>query len=442
MTIDANVLSSQPVESLCEMYAAEYVGQPIARIPRPLPAMLNALGACAGFASQVAVWRELILPANRNPGDFLAYAATKAREIFFFGEAINQFLFSTGPDRLSFLSLAASTLASASELPDIGELAAHVARSVGDASFGRPRVPPSVDLPEFPQPALIRTWGSATKILHERRPSEWPALFGAAANNIVNSNRTFVPPPIALRIMLEAAVPMSKLNPALIEDSGVRLPSLTNWSMRAVRPENVREIVAEVRAVMPAMPPRISARPRVISSPKIVFLNLSGASGEAIAARDQAEIGIVFRGNVETATVPVPSCDVLFLYCDFEPSSKIVGHEWSLRNLIRESKASVAVVASQVPHQIFANSEFHKSIGRDTNPRVNLVITGNRNGDAFGRFFKSLFELMWNGVSMPMAWVTLAPQGPQQPDDIPGTIFIPEAGQVVFGERRAWEGVN
>jgi len=50
--------------------------------------MLNALGACAGFAAQVAVWRELVLPTKRNPGDFLVYVS-KSHDLFFFGEAIN-----------------------------------------------------------------------------------------------------------------------------------------------------------------------------------------------------------------------------------------------------------------------------------------------------------------------------------------------------------------
>jgi hypothetical protein len=31
-----------------------------------------------------------------------------------------------------------------------------------------------------------------------------------------------------------------------------------------------------------------------------------------------------------------------------------------------------------------------------------------------------------------MAWVELAPQGPVQRDDIPGTICLMEAGQIAF----------
>src|ERR1700730_13373991 len=150
MSISADVFNSQPVLSLRDMYAAEYASSASTSGNSFAPAILNALGACAGFAAQIAVWRELILPQKRNPGDFLVFFTTKSGELFYFGEAINQFLFSTGPHRLSFLSLAAGTLSSASELPDIGELLRHVTQSIGSESFGRPRVPPSIDLPELP----------------------------------------------------------------------------------------------------------------------------------------------------------------------------------------------------------------------------------------------------------------------------------------------------
>src|SRR5215467_7542182 len=124
MSIDAEVLNSEPAHLLSSMYATEYPPQSLLRERSPVPSMLNAVGACAGFAAQVAVWRELVFPTNRNPGDFLAYVALKeSREIFFFGEGINQFLFSITADRVSFLSLAGVSLSNAAELPDIRELA-------------------------------------------------------------------------------------------------------------------------------------------------------------------------------------------------------------------------------------------------------------------------------------------------------------------------------
>jgi hypothetical protein len=139
MTIDRDFISSQVVQSLCQMYAAEYTPQSLFfQKTASIPAMLNAVGACAGFAAQVAVWRELVLPRNKNPGEFLVYANTKSKETFFLGEAINQFLFATPPDRLSFLSVAGAALSSPSELLDIAELARHVGRSLGTEGLDGP----------------------------------------------------------------------------------------------------------------------------------------------------------------------------------------------------------------------------------------------------------------------------------------------------------------
>jgi hypothetical protein len=434
MTIDSEILNCKAVDSLCEMYAAEYRSQPFVTMRDPVPSMLNALGACAGFAAQVAVWRELILPTQRNPGDFLFYTAPKSGGTFFFGDAINIFLFLTRPDRLSFLSLAAGPLSASSELPDIGELVTRIAGSVGTESFGQPRLPPSVDLPELPRAALTKTWGNAAILLREHRPAEWLALFGAAAYNMINANREFLAPPIAVRILLEAAAPTSKLDPTTVDQSGIPAPVLSNWSMRAVDPKNSDEILAEVRGVMPAMPSRISARS--IERPKIAFLNLGGPSCAALATEDQAAIADLFHGNIHISSERVPICDVLFVYCAFEPSGAIVGQVSSLRDLIGRSRASVAVVASEVPSEFMPN--ISKSPTQGHNPPVNLVITNNRNGEAFSRFFRSLFQLMQTGVPMPMAWVQLAPQGrPTGPQDRnPGLICLMGAGQVTFGTRR------
>jgi hypothetical protein len=432
MTIDREVLNSQVVQSLCQMFAAEYTPQSSFFQKTPsIPAMLNALGACGGFAAQVAVWRELVTPSNRNPGEFLISATTTSKETFFLGEAINQFLFAVPPDRLSFLSLAGAALSVPSELLDIAELARHVVSSMGTEGFGRPRTPPSIDLPELPRDALTRTWGKAARILHAQRPAEWPAVLGAAALNIIGTNRKALAPPVAVRILLEAAVPMSKLNPATVEQSGVRIPSVTEWSMRAFRPEHQQELVAEVRRAMPAKPSRVSAPPSAIAQPAIGFLNLCGISCEAIAAQDQTEIGALFQGQVQQATATVPRCDVLFLYCELDAAAKIVGQPQSLGDVIRESGARIAVVASGIRREIVSASGFQKSLGTGNRP-VNLVLVLDRNEAAFGRFFRSLFQDMWAGVPMPMAWVKLAPQGPRQPRDIPATVCIMGAGQVTF----------
>ncbi len=443
MSIDKGVLTSKTVSLLCGMHADAYASQRADRRGH-VASMLNALGACAGFSAQVAVWCELILSKNRNPGDFLFYTTTKTNENFIFGEPINQFLFLIQPDRLSFLRLPAATLQNASEFPNIGELLGHVSSSIGTEAFGKPRPPVSITLPDLPRDALMMAWPKVAQILEGARHAEWPALMGAAAYNIIYANRKVLAPSDALKILLEAAAPMSKLNPETVAQSGIAAPFQARWSMRALNDfrapssEITKEIVAEVRSVMPAMPATISAKPSVISEPVIAFLNLQGAGADAFLAEDRAAIGSLFPGAALTSDASVPSCDVLFLYCTVEPSGQVAGQQCSMRDLIGKSGATIAIIASEVPGEIVIAPEFQKVIARGNNAPVNMIITGNRNGDSFSRFFRALFELMFQGEHMPWAWHLLAPQVPNQPEDLPGTICIFEAGQVMFGTEQLW----
>jgi hypothetical protein len=62
-----------------------------------------------------------------------------------------------------------------------------------------------------------------------------------------------------------------------------------------------------------------------------------------------------------------------------------------------------------------------------------LVLTINRKGVAFATFFRRLFEDMSNGISMPDAWVKLAPQIPgHDSPDCPDSFFACEIGPVTL----------
>lgn len=55
--------------------------------------------------------------------------------------------------------------------------------------------------------------------------------------------------------------------------------------------------------------------------------------------------------------------------------------------------------------------------------KINLVMTLDRKGELFVRFFTSLFGFMLKGMTMPEAWVELAPQNPDGVPETPETIF-------------------
>jgi hypothetical protein len=129
------------------------------------------------------------------------------------------------------------------------------------------------------------------------------------------------------------------------------------------------------------------------------------------------------------STSAVPRCDVLFLYCSLDAQGNIVDSPNTIRGLIKDAGAYVAVVASENKPDSYI-----KGMGSRNDWHANIALVIDRKADKFAIFFRHLFEAMFNGQSMLMAWVELAPQIPSHDHpDAPGTIMVAEAGHVTFG---------
>jgi hypothetical protein len=135
---------------------------------------------------------------------------------------------------------------------------------------------------------------------------------------------------------------------------------------------------------------------------------------------------------------PHQGCDVLFIYCNLRPEADASDPIASPRNLIKAARAYIAVFASENDPKAYV-----ERMGKRTDWGANIVVVLNRNGDKFAPFFQHLFTAMFEGQSMPMAWVQLAPQGPSpRQDENPGSIFAAEAGHVTFARSAndRWRG--
>lgn len=164
-----------------------------------------------------------------------------------------------------------------------------------------------------------------------------------------------------------------------------------------------------------------------IKSPTIGFYDLTSGGASAAIAADKTALVPIFTSSVESSDTP-PACNVLFLYCHVEPSGSIRGSSRGLREIIRDSRAAVVVVASENTGDSYIAAGKQRGYGH-----ANLVMALDRRGDIFPKFFQRLFTEMKHGVSMPVAWVKLAPQAPRaEHADCPGTIFACEVGQLAF----------
>jgi len=164
-----------------------------------------------------------------------------------------------------------------------------------------------------------------------------------------------------------------------------------------------------------------------VSSPRLGFLNLKGPVAHELLISDKSALAPLFR-ECEDATVEPPQCHVLFLYCDVLADGRISATEASLRELIHCSGASIVVLATDNP-----SDGFRAATSDTTAGRANLVMTMQRNDPAFAMFYQRLFKQMFAGVTMPSAWVALAPQVPGQDHlDCPSSVFLCERGQLTF----------
>lgn len=183
--------------------------------------LLIELGALAGFATQIAIRRAIIAPQNLDPATLLIEVATKNDEIYYFSDLLNWMLFEN-MDRPPFSVWAYVSAAVPPEsrllLPDIPEIVSHAARTIGTRRFGVPRLPREHMPSRMPRAALEEIWSRVQSELVSsgRDSSEWPYDFAAAAQWQMATVRETLSPPLAARIVMEAAIPMSKVDPRTV----------------------------------------------------------------------------------------------------------------------------------------------------------------------------------------------------------------------------------
>lgn len=176
-----------------------------------LESLFCALGALAGRACQESVRARAL--AQGEPADaYFTVAQTADGGRFYFGDALNQPL---AEDRVSVWSLVAGAAAhdGAGQLPDLAEIFRHNAAVLGTGQFGLPRLPPEHPVQGLPLDYARRLWPEVRPVLAELagEPRLWPVAIGLAIQELMAQTRGQVPPAIIARIVMESAIPVSKV---------------------------------------------------------------------------------------------------------------------------------------------------------------------------------------------------------------------------------------
>jgi hypothetical protein len=166
--------------------------------------MLTALGALGGFACQMGA------RANAEPVE----PRTVQGKTYFFGPAINKPLAENATSIFSMAKAAAEAMGTPVSI-DAQEIFKHTIDTMGTNTYGIPRLPEKNKPRDLPEnyaralwPVLVPTIKLFTKDGHE-----WPIIFAYAIQQVMKQSKDVLPPALAVTIVMEAAVPCSKLDP-------------------------------------------------------------------------------------------------------------------------------------------------------------------------------------------------------------------------------------
>jgi hypothetical protein len=174
--------------------------------------LLCALGSLAGYACQENLRTQAIKRGMRADSPFQVVTTSDGRR-FFFGDPLNQTLVE---GKLTVWSLVAGAAqqAGAKSLPDLKELFTRVSATVGSDQFGIPNYPAGHGASDLPINYVKVLWPALFPIVKRiaADPMLWPLAYSFAIQDAIAMAKASLPPEVAVTIVMEAAVPMSKVD--------------------------------------------------------------------------------------------------------------------------------------------------------------------------------------------------------------------------------------
>jgi hypothetical protein len=174
--------------------------------------LLCILGALAGYACQANLRAQAL---SRGMPETAAFQTVEARDgkKYFFGDPLNDAL---AGSKYSVWGLAAGAAqnAGAKGLPDINEMFQHTSSVLGGPKFGVPRLPEGHATGDSPVNYLKALWPAVFPMvkLFCPNPVDWPILFSLAIQEVILMGKATIAPELSLTIVMESAIPMSKID--------------------------------------------------------------------------------------------------------------------------------------------------------------------------------------------------------------------------------------
>ena len=196
---------------------------------------LAAIGAIVGLTAQRALFQHLTEQNDTATLKQVRSGRTRTGIEYFSGEPLNRMLApapgakTPGAKSGGVWSLIAAGALRVGlprhQLPDLGEMFAHVAKSLAQDGEGRPSTPkhqPHMTGRETLQivwPVAMDCFQGRTPDMFPHRPTairRWPAIAGCVAGELIQETATILHPRTGLIIVMESAIYASKIRPASV----------------------------------------------------------------------------------------------------------------------------------------------------------------------------------------------------------------------------------
>ncbi|MEZ5830665.1 MAG: hypothetical protein R3D05_05760 [Dongiaceae bacterium] len=183
--------------------------------------MLTVVGALCGYAAQQALWEGMVKSGKLAITEAFKIVETPSGETLFFGDAVDTLLVSVEPKQASVWKIVAggALTGGGDHLPDIDNLLRYCEATAGTSQFGLPRLPDDHLPGILPRAALDRFWPGTRLLLALAEPSQWPLHMAHAAQKLMHAMRGSIAPDLAVKIVMEAAVPMSRVDPTTVPNN-------------------------------------------------------------------------------------------------------------------------------------------------------------------------------------------------------------------------------
>jgi len=174
--------------------------------------LLGILGTLGGYSCQASIREEFVTEKGISERKVFLIVECADGSQYYFGDMVNKPLVES---QYSVWSLAAGVVQhlGAKNFIDIKEVFMYVTQTVGSNQFGIPRLPEGHNLGDVPKNFLKHLWPVYLPVAKQFCPaSEWPILFGMAVQEGITFCKDIIDPLLALSIVMECAVPMSKID--------------------------------------------------------------------------------------------------------------------------------------------------------------------------------------------------------------------------------------